>query len=289
MVELLRSVLDSFCLLLNIGKENKIIEDFTMQYKLSSSLETSVLIELLKPLQKLHTDVMKLQDCITVSSAPQMETIKVDEDNAELIQIKATRSELERRITAFISRKRKEVDEWNLREFCNHAPEDEYNQSWGDGERTTCARVDAPLIPRSVGKNRVKVSRVDNKWGPQTQLHHHVIDIKRQESSERIVHQDSELPESVEERLRNLESHLKVKAGQPVSPDVYRRLKVLEDKILFLEGLSPSYMSMVPSVHSEGNSKNKTEVERKYENWKMSDIEKRILILQETLRKKAEK
>ncbi|XP_022244640.1 MAP3K12-binding inhibitory protein 1-like isoform X2 [Limulus polyphemus] len=284
MVELLRGVFDSFCLLLSIGKEKKIIEDFTMQYKLSYNLETSVLIELLKPLQKLHTEITKLQDSIAVSPIPQMEARKVDEDNAELIQIK-----LERRITAFISRKRKEVDEWNLREFCNHALEEEYNQSWEDGERTTCARVDAPLIPRSVGKNRVKVSRVDNKWGPQTQLHHQVIDNKRQESSEHIVYQDSDMPESVEERLRNLESHLKLKAGQPVSQDVYRRLKVLEDKILFLEGLSPSYMSVVPSVHSEGNSKNKTEVERKYENWKMSDIEKRIFILQETLRRKTEK
>lgn len=38
---------------------------------------------------------------------------------------------MKRRISAFISRKRKEVDEWNVQEFCGRSYVDEQDPAWG--------------------------------------------------------------------------------------------------------------------------------------------------------------
>lgn len=38
---------------------------------------------------------------------------------------------MKRRIAAFISRKRKEVDEWNVQEFCGRSYIDEQDPAWG--------------------------------------------------------------------------------------------------------------------------------------------------------------
>lgn len=43
----------------------------------------------------------------------------------------------------------------------------------------------------------------------------------------------------VDERLRNLESRLNVL--QPVPKDVYSRIKEIEDRMLYLESISPEY------------------------------------------------
>lgn len=47
----------------------------------------------------------------------------------------------------------------------------------------------------------------------------------------------------VEERIANLEGHLKIVHGAPVPKDVYTRIKQLEDRVLYLEGLSPEYFT----------------------------------------------
>jgi hypothetical protein len=46
-------------------------------------------------------------------------------------------------------------------------------------------------------------------------------------------------PVGIEERLSNAECHLKLHG--PVPRDIYSRLKQIEDRILYLEGLSPEY------------------------------------------------
>lgn len=45
----------------------------------------------------------------------------------------------------------------------------------------------------------------------------------------------------VEERLHNLESHLRLTPGGPVPRDIYTRLRAVEDRVLYLEGVSPEY------------------------------------------------
>ncbi|KAJ7399562.1 MAP3K12-binding inhibitory protein 1 [Pitangus sulphuratus] len=127
----------------------------------------------------------------------------------EVVQIKAGKAEIDRRISAFIERKQAEINENNVREFCNVI---DCNQ----------------------------VSRVVNTYGPQT----------RSEGALGSSHK-ANLPmhdcgnQAVEERLQNIEAHLRLQSGGPVPRDIYQRIKKLEDKILELEGLSPEYFQSV--------------------------------------------
>ncbi|XP_056348977.1 MAP3K12-binding inhibitory protein 1 isoform X4 [Oenanthe melanoleuca] len=129
----------------------------------------------------------------------------------EVVQIKAGKAEIDRRISAFIERKQAEINENNVREFCNVI---DCNQ----------------------------VSRVVNTYGPQT----------RSEGIHGSSHKAS-VPmhdcgnQAVEERLQNIEAHLRLQTGGPVPRDIYQRIKKLEDKILELEGLSPEYFQSVSS------------------------------------------
>lgn len=198
----------------------------------------------------------------------------------KIVQIQVDRKVINDRIEAFITRKRKEVDEWNVQEFCCSKAGDVD----GDAEQS-CARVDSVFVPRSGGSSHVKVSRVVNQWGPMTKLmrpttSHTQCPVKQEHSAT--------IPEGIEERLRNMESHLKLKSGCAVPHDVYARLKQLEDRILYLEGISPDYFSttahMVPSAQASQSS----DTLRQYEDWSMSQIESRINLLQSRLREKAE-
>ncbi|KAK7835994.1 hypothetical protein U0070_004085 [Myodes glareolus] len=127
----------------------------------------------------------------------------------EVVQIKAGKAEIDRRISAFIERKQAEINENNVREFCNVI---DCNQ----------------------------VSRVVNTYGPQTR-------------PEGIPGSGHKPPgtlrdcgnQAVEERLQNIEAHLRLQTGGPVPRDIYQRIKKLEDRILELEGVSPEYFQSV--------------------------------------------
>ncbi|XP_065144606.1 MAP3K12-binding inhibitory protein 1 [Paramisgurnus dabryanus] len=146
------------------------------------------------------------------------------EDN---VQIKAGKSEIERRISAFIERKQLEINENNVREFCNVI---DCNQE------DSCARTDAVFTPYPGFKSHVKVTRVINTYGPQTRVVHGELGDHQQGS----ISRDCGNP-AIEERLHNMEAHLKLPPAGPVPQSVYQRLKKLEDRILELEGLSPEY------------------------------------------------
>ncbi|XP_073683092.1 MAP3K12-binding inhibitory protein 1 isoform X2 [Garra rufa] len=150
------------------------------------------------------------------------------------VQIKAAKSEIERRISAFIERKQLEINENNVREFCNVI---DCNQE------DSCARTDAVFTPYPGFKSHVKVTRVINTYGPQTRGTHTELADQQQGSMNR----DCGNP-GVEERLQNMESHLKLQPG-PVPQSVYQRLKKLEDRILELEGLSPEYFHSTNYSH----------------------------------------
>ncbi|XP_050989994.1 MAP3K12-binding inhibitory protein 1 isoform X1 [Labeo rohita] len=151
------------------------------------------------------------------------------------VQIKAAKSEIERRISAFIERKQLEINENNVREFCNVI---DCNQE------DSCARTDAVFTPYPGFKSHVKVTRVINTYGPQTRGTHTELADQQQGSMNR----DCGNP-AVEERLQNMESHLKLPPAGPVPQSVYQRLKKLEDRILELEGLSPEYFHSTNYSH----------------------------------------
>ncbi|KAM9294423.1 MAP3K12-binding inhibitory protein 1 [Gastrophryne carolinensis] len=142
------------------------------------------------------------------------------------VQIQAQKAEIDRRIWAFIERKQAEINENNIREFCNVIDSNQEN---------SCARTDAVFTPFPGFKSHVKVSRVVNAYGPQTR--------NCGFSSGTKVHslQQDCGNQAVEERLQNIEYHVHLLSGGPVPKDIYQRIKKLEDKILELEGISPEY------------------------------------------------
>lgn len=80
------------------------------------------------------------------------------------------------------------------------------------------------------------MSRVTNAWGPQTHI----------ESGAQSSNSSIKPTPAVIERLQNMEKHLGLAIpNQPVSQDVYSRLKALEDRILHLESTSPEYFDGV--------------------------------------------
>ncbi|KAM9842486.1 MAP3K12-binding inhibitory protein 1 [Aulostomus maculatus] len=153
-----------------------------------------------------------------------------------MVQIRAGKSEIERRISAFMERKQMEINENNVREFCNVIDCNQEN---------SCARTDAVFTPYPGFKSHVKVSRVVNTYGPQT----------RGGGQEEAGEQQRGLAardcgnSAIEERLNNIEMHLKLPAAGPVPLSVYQRLKKLEDRILELEGLSPEYFQSTSHLH----------------------------------------
>ncbi|GFS45904.1 MAP3K12-binding inhibitory protein 1 [Nephila pilipes] len=70
---------------------------------------------------------------------------------------------------------------------------------------------------------------------------------------------------------------------ETVKKNVFERIKELEDRILYLEGLSPDYFNL-PGPSYVPPRKNTTELENQYSNWSIDDIQKRIRYLRESLK-----
>lgn len=96
----------------------------------------------------------------------------------EVVQIKAGKAEIDRRISAFIERKQAEINENNVREFCNVI---DCNQ----------------------------VSRVVNTYGPQTISE----GIQGSDHNPNSMLRDCG-NQAVEERLQNIEAHLRLQTGK---------------------------------------------------------------------------
>ncbi|XP_069118246.1 MAP3K12-binding inhibitory protein 1-like isoform X2 [Argopecten irradians] len=199
--------------------------------------------------------------------------------NENLIQIRASKSEIDRRIAAFVEKKKYEVNELNRREFCSvQGPEEEAENS--------CARVDSLFFTRADGKSHIKVSRVVNLQGPQTQIPVHT---ERTVQKKEVI-QKNNLSGGIEERLTNMEKHLRIDKDQLFSSDVFARLKFLEERILYLESLSPEYFRIQPPHQKKPRKETRGEsVYRapEEEGMSLSDIDMRIKQLKESLSKKA--
>ncbi|XP_004698597.1 MAP3K12-binding inhibitory protein 1 isoform X2 [Echinops telfairi] len=184
----------------------------------------------------------------------------------EVVQIKAGKAEIDRRISAFIERKQAEINENNVREFCNVIDSNQEN---------SCARTDAVFTPYPGFKSHVKVSRVVNTYGPQT----------RPEGVQGSAHKPNSMlrdcgNQGVEERLQNIEAHLRLQTGGPVPRDIYQRIKKLEDKILELEGISPEYFQSV-------NFSGKRRKVQPPQNYSLAELDEKISALKEALLRKS--
>lgn len=154
-----------------------------------------------------------------------------------MVQIRARKSEIERRISAFMERKQMEINENNVREFCNVIDCNQEN---------SCARTDAVFTPYPGFKSHVKVTRVVNTYGPQTRGGGGQGDAGEQPRGSTARDCGNA---AIEERIHNIETHLKLPSVGPVPLSVYQRLKKLEDRILELEGLSPEYFQSTSHLH----------------------------------------
>ncbi|KAH0551307.1 hypothetical protein KQX54_001452 [Cotesia glomerata] len=141
------------------------------------------------------------------------------------IQVKASADELKRRIDSFILRKRQHVNSVNVQEFCQY-------RFLNDQVEDSCARVDAILIRRKDSKSHVKVHRVYNPHGPQTNF----------SSSNESNQQNTSGNSVLDERLSESEKFLGI--SKPVPRDIYERVKKIEDKLLYLESISPEYRNI---------------------------------------------
>lgn len=147
------------------------------------------------------------------------------------VKIKASKAELEKRISAFMERKRFESDVANVQEFCHRLPL-EAEALASEKEASSCARVDAVLVGRKDSKSHLRVSRVVNVSGPQSA--------------------PPVRSAAVEERLKNMEQHLGL-AVTPVPGDVYARLRQLEERILYMESVSTEYLDVDHDTQVEAN------------------------------------
>ncbi|XP_041969507.1 molybdopterin synthase catalytic subunit [Aricia agestis] len=137
-----------------------------------------------------------------------------------LVQINVSNEEIEKRIENFIERKREQVNLSNIHDFIpNKCEESE--------ESDTCARVRTQFVKRNDSKGHLKIRKVHNEWGPQTVR----LDAEPARS-------ESGLPPAIAERVLAVETYL---GSGPIPPDIYRRLKALEDKIAHLQSISPEY------------------------------------------------
>lgn len=125
-------------------------------------------------------------------------------------------------------------------------------------------------------KSHVKVSRVVNTYGPQT----------RPEGIAGSGHKPTGMlrdcgNQAVEERLQNIEAHLRLQTGGPVPRDIYQRIKKLEDKILELEGISPEYFQ---SVNFSGKRR---KVQPPQQNYSLAELDEKISALKRALLRKS--
>ncbi|GFQ66245.1 MAP3K12-binding inhibitory protein 1 [Trichonephila clavata] len=210
----------------NPANLNKFVSAFSELNQVSESVKNSDK----KTVGDSSQNIQKVSDM----NCDQAENKNCNSYAVDNVQIRVSSEEMRRRIKAFKLGRRRLKDERNVQEYCGHPYTDEHHPLWGD--INTCARVDAVFIPKYDGKSRVKVSRVRNVWGPQTQA----VVQEADNESDRLERVSTEFI-AIEERLSNMELHLKLKKDSTVKKNVFQRLKEVEDRILYLEGTSPEF------------------------------------------------
>jgi hypothetical protein len=106
-------------------------------------------------------------------------------------------------------------------------------------DEPTCARTQCQCIQRIVCKHQI----VDDDQAG-TQSDQNMEDIKSRSGY-------SPPMGGIEERVTNLEYHLALQPDKRVPSDVYSRIQKLEERVLYLEGLSPEYFQPGLQVKTE--------------------------------------
>lgn len=157
----------------------------------------------------------------------------------DLLQIRADESEMKRRIASFIGRKREEINSNNVQDFIAEKPSDD------DVNDMRCARVNSTVYRIKGSKGHLKVHRVKNETGPQSMNYKTALDKLMENNSPIKIKTDPDantktLSSGIQERIMNAEAHLNLRHN-PSTKTVFERLKAIEDRILYLETVSPEY------------------------------------------------
>eukprot|EP00026_Physarum_polycephalum_P011883 Phypoly_transcript_12131.p1 GENE.Phypoly_transcript_12131~~Phypoly_transcript_12131.p1 ORF type:complete len:285 (+),score=53.06 Phypoly_transcript_12131:99-953(+) len=154
--------------------------------------------------------------------------LKKDHVSKHDVQITASKEELEKRIANFMALKAAQNVVSNEREFCTPAGSSKTNPA---------------TITR---KKQIKLSKNESQEGPLNTTHSVVS-----ADGTKKMHAHIKLPWGVEQRLQNLEHF--TETIPPTPPDVYERLKALEDKLLLLE--DTGFMEYLKKKAKTGKSK----------------------------------
>ncbi|XP_065193948.1 MAP3K12-binding inhibitory protein 1-like [Sycon ciliatum] len=156
------------------------------------------------------------------------------------VQIQASKAEVDARIAAFISRKRIENDDSNVKEFT-----DVSRSNHADG--MTCARARPSALPRRRAYDgRIKLARV--RPCPVSVSRVSSVEVKVTSSNDvRETPAQAKMLTSgvaksvVSQRCKQLECHLGMMSDLPEG-NPYERLKRIEERVLQLEAQSPEYI-----------------------------------------------
>lgn len=179
-----------------------------------------------------------------------------------LVQIGVDETEVRRRVTCFVDRKREEIDFNNIRDFI-----DKETANTEEEEDCSCARVNSTVYRKGIGSHLKGISldtflnsieikfvlrlvhRVRNEYGPQTNTEEYTGTLdKLMFTSPNKIKQEtpSVVPSRIEERLKNAERFLNIKTDG--LQNIYKRIKNIEDRILHLETVSPEYNHFLVNI-----------------------------------------
>ncbi|XP_046804496.1 molybdopterin synthase catalytic subunit isoform X2 [Lucilia cuprina] len=183
---------------------------------------------------------------------------------SQLVQISAGENEIKRRIQCFVEKKRNEIDLCNIMDFTDVKQQNHVNSLQESGlEQTnyengnnlmTCARVNSTVVKQEYSKCHLKVKRVENNTGPQLRpdylnaldklmvpIARNKLKLQMQCTPDRSVKEEYIMLKypTIVERLENIEEHINV--PQSEIKNIYQRIKAIEDRILYLESISPEY------------------------------------------------
>ncbi|KAJ3150711.1 hypothetical protein HDU86_006328 [Geranomyces michiganensis] len=154
-----------------------------------------------------------------------------------LVQLKTKKAGVDKKIEAFITAKRAQIDASNQREFLRprRSPED-----------ANCARVDAVQLNRTV---QMKLDIAHNESGPLERSTTRAAEAGPEEERGRqrgnalsvTACANCAFLDGIEERLGNIQEHLNVSFVSRNRVDVFTRIKALEDKIVQLEEDHPAW------------------------------------------------
>ncbi|RDD44324.1 MAP3K12-binding inhibitory protein 1 [Trichoplax sp. H2] len=221
---------------------------------------------LILSLQEVHQKLTDNHNQDQGESSIKKSASKTPKLDPSIVQIIANKSEIGRRINAFIERKKLDANITNKREFYPISDNSNVLIEEGKSARTHAMFVKrnqqsshvkefTSTIPSNIPSNHVtmQVTRVSYDDTDTMRKRKSTDPHRDQCSKENNADSRAEnpthpitrfnLPVGIEERLMNMENYLGIKPDYPVPGDIYKRLKHLEDRILFLESVSPEYLA----------------------------------------------